>query len=334
MKQSIADRLTLFSDNSQAARTAFRWSGGGSQQGRLISLIYALEGKSLDPAAVRNAHDIIKDKTGMFSKFRGITSLCVAAKLSLNNDPQQLFTDTLAAHDRLRQAKFPNSDQLAIAAFLVASGTERHNFKKTADRAMQFSNGMKNRLRFLAGQDNSILAAMLGLSNMIPSVGIERIEQLYQQLKPELRRAGSNSVETLSQILALGGTSDEALDCLLSLNQTLRAQRIRLDKQFTLPALGTLSLLSVDATTLADDILEAQSYLRTQRGLRTLSGQELLLFTTAIISSVYIEECMDSADNAVLATASASIVNIIIAQQIMMMIIIMAAASSAAAASA
>ncbi|MCL2438312.1 MAG: DUF4003 domain-containing protein [Coriobacteriia bacterium] len=332
MKQSITDRLVLFSENSQIARSAFRWAGGGGQTGRLMALIYALEDRSIDAEAVKESCQLIRSNTKLFSKFRGITSLAISAKLSLDSDPKHLFANTLLAHDRLREAKFSNSDQLTIAAFLIATDTERHNFKKIADRAKTFHDGMKGRWWFLTGQDDSIFSVMLALSDITPPVGIERVEQLYQQLKPEFKRAGSSTVQALSQVLALGGKSDEALGCLLNLNKALRQQRIRLDKEYTLPVLGILSLLSVGETALIDDILAAQDYLKTQKGFRALSGQERLLFSTAIISSVYAEECLQKEDDAVLASATSSIINIIIAQQIAVMMAIMAASAAGAAA--
>ncbi|MCL2679968.1 MAG: DUF4003 domain-containing protein, partial [Coriobacteriia bacterium] len=208
-------------------------------------------------------------------------------------------------------------------------GTEKYNFKNIADRAKRFHDGLRGRLWFFAGHDDSIFSVMLGLSDIMPSMGVERIEQLNQQLRPQFKWTSKSNLQALSQVLALGGTSDEALCCLVKLNKALRAQKIRLDREYTLPALGILSLLSVDSDVLVADIKEARDFLRTQKGLRSVSAQELLLFATAIISSVYAKECTEQSDEKIAASTSASIINIIIAQQIMAMLVVMAAASVA-----
>ncbi|MCL2402764.1 MAG: DUF4003 domain-containing protein [Coriobacteriia bacterium] len=330
MNESIAKRLTLFVENSQSSTRDFAWTAW-PQIRHLMSLMYALEDRSIDSAAIKESSELMKANTGMFSIFRsgiGISSLCVAAKLSLQDSQERLFEDILTAYDRLRDAKFRASDQLALSAFLVATNTERHNFKKVADRAQVFHEGLRGRLWFLA-QDDAVFSSMLGLSDMIPSVGIERIEELHEQLKPEFRWRSRSTVQNLAQVLALGGKTDDALNCLFDLNKALRAEKMRLDKEYTLPALGTLSLLPVDNETLIRDLTEAQEYLKGQKGFRSLSIQERLLFAAAVISSVYAEECTQASSASAANSTTVGIVNIVIAQQIAIMISIMNASIAA-----
>ena len=330
MKEAIATRLTLFVENSQSSRRDFTWTVW-PQVRHLMALLYAIEDRPIDPIAIKESADLMKENTGVFSIFRstmGVTSLCVAAKLSLQNNQEQLSEDIVTAYNRLRDVKFRASDQLAVAAFLIATNIERHNFKKTAERARDFHEGLRGRLWFFA-QDDSIFSAMLGLSDTLPSVGIERIEELQQLLKPEFKRNSRSTIQTLAQVLALGEKSDDALGCLFDLNKALRSQKVRLDKEFTLPALGTLSLLPVDKATLINDLIEAQEYLKRQKGFRSLSTQERLLFAIAIISSVYTEECTQDSGDIATSTVTASTVNIIVSQQIAVIIAITVAAMAA-----
>jgi len=155
----------------------------------------------------------------------------------------------------------------------------------------------------------------------------KEIEQLFQRMKKEFW--SSNSVQALSQILVLGGKCEEAVQHILELRDTLRSKKIRLDKTYTLPALGVLALLPVGGDVIAQDIWEAQAFLRAQKGFGAFSvtSQELLLYAAAIISSSYAED-MDAGITA--ASISTSIASIIIAQQAAM---IAAFAASGAAAS-
>ena len=326
MRQSITDRLALFVNNSQAATREFRWwTGASGQCRRLMSLIYTLEDKPLDLDAVKESHKIVRSNTRWFSKFRGLNSFFLAAKLSLDDNPEQLFADTLEAYDRIREARLNNIVNLAVAAFLMASSTERHNFKNIANRAKKLQDGMKIRGWVLTGQDNSIFSTMIALTDMIPSVVVERVEQISEQLRPEFKGLANASVQALAQVLVLGEKSDEALNCIPKLNKALRNQGIRLDSELTLPMLGIFSLLSVDDAIFVSDILAAQDYLRQQRGFRSLPSQELLLLSVAIISSVYVEEMTEKVN----ASKAASVVNIIIAQQIVIMIVTIAAIATA-----
>ena len=100
---------------------------------------------------------------------------------------------------------------------------------------------------------------------------------------------------------------------------------------YTLPSLGVLALLPVTGDVIARDLIEAQAFLRAQKGFGafTVGSQELLLYSAAITSSSYAE----SMDNITTASVSTSIANIIIAQQAAMIAAFAASAAAAAAAS-
>jgi uncharacterized membrane protein len=137
----------------------------------------------------------------------------------------------------------------------------------------------------------------------------------------------------LSQILVLSGKCESALHHILSLRDVLRSHKIKMDKEYTLPALGVLSLLPISADIIARDILEAQAFLKAQKGFGVFSvtSQELLLYAAAFITTSYAE---DTDNNLMTASVSTSITSILIAQQIAILIAASASASAAAAAAA
>ena len=169
---------------------------------------------------------------------------------------------------------------------------------------------------------------MLGLSDIEVKSGVEKIENLYQRLKPHFW--AKNSVQTLAQILILSGECDKAVNRVLELREALKEQRLRLDKTYTLPAMGVLALLPVDIDIIVQDIIYAKSFLRAQIGFGSLymSTQELLLLISSIIAAEYAEEMNDGM---ITASLSTSIASIIIAQQTA---VIMAAVSAGAIAAA
>ena len=137
--------------------------------------------------------------------FKGSMSLCIAAMLSLreNDDPNQLLTDTMTVFDNMKALKFHASDYLTVAAYLIASNTDRQNYQRTVGRAREFYEGMKKQQWFYTGQDDYIYPAMLGLSDIDPVAGTQRIEQLYQRLKDSFG-SGGNSLQALCHCTACG----------------------------------------------------------------------------------------------------------------------------------
>lgn len=324
---NLNKKLDLFVNNTQSLRRKF--IGHGGQAKRLAALIYTLEGKQMNADAVNDSFDVIKQNTRVFSMFRGISYLAIATKLSLSGNHEAVFNDTLEISKKLKSAKFRSSDYLAVAAYLIAINTTSSNYDRVIDRSRAFYDGMKKNGWFRTGQDDYIFSIMLGLSDIEPEIGIGRIQELYEKLKSEFKWAGAASIQALCQMLTLGGKTDEALQHLLCIRNTLRSNKIKLDRAFTLPSLGALSLLEIDGEVLANDLLEAQRYLRKQKGFGSfsISNQELLLFSSAIMTSAYGDELKSG----VVAATSTSFINMIIAQQIAMMIAATTAATAAAA---
>jgi len=322
MKPELQAKLSLFAANAQAAKKEFFFRHHMTR--RLAALLYAQEGKPIDIEAIRQCHALIKSRTGVFSMFRGNLTLCVAALLSLSDHPKRLVDDMIDVYKMLKGVKMRASDYLAMAAYCIASGTDSKNFENAVQRTRAFYDGMRSNNWFLTGRDDYIFAAMLGLSDLDVGVATGRMREMYLRLKGDFWV--KNSVQALTQVLVLGGSSDEAVERVLALRDLFRTERLRLDRAYTLPLLGILALLPEDVGQLTDDLRAAQTFLRTQKGFSLCAKQERLMYAAAVVAS----SNMDGAKQGVLnATLSTSITNIIIAQQVAM-IAAMSAASHAA----
>lgn len=310
MEHKIQNKLALFAANTQAIKKEFPWQDSLTK--RLAALIYAQDTKPIDCESIRQCHDLIKQNTGAFSTFRGNMALCLAALLSLSPGPQRLFSETLKVYDLLKGVKFRASDYLVVAAYQIAAQSNSADYPKVVNRTRAFYDDMKARHSFYTGEDDYIYTAMLGLSDLNVTAGIEGIERLYSRLKGEFR--DKNSVQALSQVLVLGGSDDACMDRVLALRNAFKAEKIRLDKSFTLPVLGILALLPVEFDLIVRGIIEAQQALLAEKGFGPLSvtTQELLLFAATLVASGYGESI---GEGVLTATLSTSITNIIIAQQ-------------------
>jgi uncharacterized protein CbrC (UPF0167 family) len=322
MNNGDHNKFILFAENTQAVKKEFKWQDTLTK--RLAALLYAIENKPVDCEAIHESRTLIKKNTGVFSKFRGNMSLCVAAMLSLKDNRQEIFSDTLNVYDMMKKAKFRASDYLAVASYQIAAHAEHDKIQEAVNRTKEFYNGMKSNRWLHTGQDDYIFAAMLGLSDMDVKTSVDKIENLYQRLKPHFW--AKNSVQTLAQILILSGECDKAVNRVLELREALKEQRLRLDKTSTLPAMGVLALLPVNIDIIVQDIIYAKDFLRNQKGFGSLylSTQELLLLVSSIVAAEYAEEMNDGV---ITASLSTSIASIIIAQQTA---VIMAAVSAGA----
>lgn len=325
MKEQYSARLELFAHNAQRIKKEFVWQN--AMVNRLAALLYTAENKVADGGAIRESFELIKKNTGLFSSFRGTSAISIAALLSLSTDRQTQLAHTLAVYDMMKNTKFRASDYLVVAAYQIAANAAPDQFMHTVERAKAFYDGMKAHHRFLTGQDDYIYAAMLALSDIEIHSGVESMEKLYVALKPEFFLSG-NSVQALAQVLVLGDETSDTAARLLQLRDAFRSEGIRLDKEYTLPSLGVLSLLPRDGKTLVSDVSHTYEFMRTQKGFGnwSISKQELLLLSAALVAFKSVD---DIKSGLLTTTLSTSITNIVIAQQTA---IAAATAASAAAA--
>jgi len=328
MNQKLEERLTLFLENSQSMRKDFVWQDSLTK--RLAALIYACENKPIDNNAIRACHDLIKKSTGAFSSFRGNLAICIATLLSLSNDRDRQLADTLAVYEMMKASKFRASDYLTIAAYQIAANTDHLNYDRVVARTKAFYDGMKQNHRFHTGKDDYIFAAMLGLSDIDVETGVDRMEQLHRQLKHYF--SNGNSIQVLTQVLVLGGEPDSVITRLIRLKESMLERKIRMDREYTLSSLGILALLPSSVEASVNDISASYEFLRTQKGFGALSitKQELLLFSAAIVSSTHI----DGVESDILTSnLSTNIMNIIIAQQAAIAAVVATSAATSASSS-
>ncbi|MDN8591757.1 hypothetical protein B2I21_29875 [Chryseobacterium mucoviscidosis] len=321
MQEQHVARVELFVSNNQIIKKSFKWQN--VMMHRLAALLYAAENKQADGDTIRQSHELIKQNTNLFSVFRGNSAISIATMLSLTKEQETKLADTLLIYDLMKKNKFRTSDYLVIAAYQIAAHAKPDQFEHRVERTKTFYDHMKAQHRFLTGQDDYIFAAMLALSDLDVESGVTRMEHLYTELKPEF--SPGNSVQALTQVLVLGDDNPDAGARVLALNEAFRRRDIRMDKMYTLPSLGILSLLPADRDTLVAQVEETFELLRTQKGFGawSINKQELLLLSSSLVAVQYVEDLR----NGVLTTAiSTSITNIIIAQQAAMA----AAATSAA----
>ena len=324
MKQKLHEKLTLFASNSQEMKKEFKWRNSLTR--RLAALLYAFEDKPVDCNAIRECLDLIKSSAGIFSIFRGNMVLCVATMLSFKDNRKELFAQTKAVYEMMKDVKFCASDYLAVAAYEIAVNANPDNYEEIVSRARAFYKGMKAKGFFRTGEDDYIFTSMLGLSDIDVKEGTERIQHFYRKLKPDF--LSGNSVQMLAQILVLAGESDLAVHRLYDLRKELKNRKLRLDKTFTLSSLGIFALLSVDTNTIVQDIEDAETFLKTQIGFGSfrITKQERLLLAASIVASVYAE---NEKDGVLKASVSTNIASIIITQQAAMIAAVSASGSAA-----
>lgn len=321
------DLADLYHQNVLAIKQYSFWKNDMAK--RLAALLITAEGQQVDIAAIRAAEVAVKQKTGLFSSFRGATDMAIYALLALTADPESYLDRILSAHLQLRQAGYRSSDYLAVASCLVARTARQENLAEQCARAGNWLKAMKQQHRFLVGQDDYVYAVMLASAGLNPQNDLDRIEQNYRDLRYDFRPRGS--VYQLCQVLALSSRPDLYADRVRSLRDAFRAEGVKLDKANTLVLLGLLSFMEEPEPDIVERVQKICGYLRSLKGMGsfTVGRDELLLTSVTLVACSSLKGQRESLATGVVSSA---VTGIIIAQQAA--VIAATAGASAAASSA
>ncbi|WP_334104599.1 DUF4003 family protein [Muricomes intestini] len=323
MNELTRKRCEQLIDNRDKVKSVFAWDGG------LIQLccagIYSEKGKNVDVAELKRSKELLKEKVGIFSNFRGTACSPIASMLAVSGNPEGTLDKGLKVYELLKK-EFWSSSYLPLAAMVLARMAEPYQYKQIAVRTREIYNRMKAEHPFLTSGEDSALCALMALSEKTDDELIEDIESCYQILKGNFLTA--NSVQSLSHVLALyEGTAQEKCDRTMALFYKLKESGRKYGTEYELPTLGVLAMTGADLDEVVLEMAQIDDWLSGQKGFGlfgSVTRKQRLMYAGILAEKDYIE------DSTLQTAAVNGTIAVIIAQEAAMCAAI--AASSAAAA--
>lgn len=287
-----------------------------------------------DVAKIHEVKKYIKDKTGIFSSFRGMNALMTSLLVYLSEKQEAYFDESLEVFRALKEAGFAAGSYLPLAAMTIAqscSESDPSQHQKIA-RMQQFYKGFKSHHFWLTSQDDYVYAALLACTPNSVEPMIDQIETMYRDLSEGGIYKG-NGLQSLTHVLALGEQPlNIKVSKALSIYATLNQSGYRLN-QYHLAFIGVLCLITDQPQPLLEESIALEGWLKKQKGFGGLSVDKKTRFVIA--ASICIQEYVEASDFNKTAVLANSLQAIMIAEQIAITAAIIAAsaASSSAASS-
>jgi len=303
-------KTELFAENYQELKRNFRFEYGSMHY--LGALLYANEDRKVRVESITNAKDIIKRNTSFFSAFKDAAFFALAAMLSLEDTPEEIFKRTVNIYDDMKAAGFYSSPYLTLAAFSIGRNPSVDT-NALVKRTREFYNAMKQEHRFLTSTDDYGFAAMLAASDSEVESTIREMEACYRLLQNYFGKG--NALQSLTHILALGEETAE-IKCkrVVDIYEALSSKGCKPSKYSQLSALGILVLISKDVETITEEIKAVYDMLLEKKGFGkwSITRHDRVMYSAALVSNVYIADIVKSSLNVSLLSA---VTNIVIAQQ-------------------
>lgn len=290
MKDSIKKRCDLFAENRHAMGKGFVLEYGLIKVA--ASSAFTQIGREVDIDFVKECQKILKKQESYFSYFRGYNEIIVSSKMAVSGQPEKYLEDAVAAYEKLKEGKLLGSIYRAVAAMVICDTNRTNDSDAIVERTSQIMKGMSDKHPFLTTDEDTCFAVLLAMTEKSVDDILAELENSYQILKKKFHFV-DNNVYSLAQVLTtLGGTSEEKCEKAMNLYDAFKAAGATYGKGYELSMLGCLAGLEVDQEQLVQDIVEAEIYLRSQKGLGSLdmSKETRLMYASMITAAVYNEE--------------------------------------------
>ncbi|WP_214821802.1 MULTISPECIES: DUF4003 family protein [unclassified Exiguobacterium] len=207
---------------------------------RLMAIHYAIHDTPFEASRFSNARDTLKQKTKMFSKFRGSQNLVWLSFLDAKYEDIGTAIDEALRLDTLLDRKHFRFSSLR--PFLANQLINVEDPERRLDEATDLYQTFKQHHPWLTSEED-LLSSLVLVQAFDDVIDLnERIEQHYTLLKDRLPK--SNELQLVSHLLTFSDSSaEEAMSRLLAWKSHLDEIQISIRREH-LPALALLSIVA------------------------------------------------------------------------------------------
>lgn len=271
MNIELKSKCELLVSNRDAMHQAFRWNSESMMLAG-SSFFVGLNWKA-DTVKLKHCEKILKQKSGLFSSYQGNVKMPLLCKMAVSENPEQYFEDVDSIVKQIKSLKWIETDYKVLAAMTLRDHLDMADIPGSAEKMIALYQGMKENHPWITSGEDVPFAAILAVSGMDTDALMLEMENCYKELSKTFR--DKNAVQSLSHILAID-PADTQIKCRKAeaVFNILKENKHKYGTGFELTVLGTLSMLDLTAEQIADEIMEADDYLKSQKGFGTFAMKD------------------------------------------------------------
>ncbi len=235
----MTTRYTRYVETLDAIKQATKWSLTDDFR-RLMVIHYAIHDAPFDPSRFEQAQAALKQRTGMFSKFRGTNSLVWLSFLDAKYEDVAPAIDEALRLDQLLDRK--HFRYSTLRPFIASQLLNVDDPERRLDEATALYQTFKQHHPWLTSEEDLLSALVLVQAFDDHSTLNERIEAYYEALKVHMSR--SNELQLVSHLLTFSELDPtDAVTRFLDWRERLQRQKITVRNEH-LPPLALLTIVT------------------------------------------------------------------------------------------
>lgn len=321
MKKSLEKFCNKFIENRDIFKATFPFES--SYVFPVCAVNFAQKDMLANAETLRECQTLLKERTSSFSHLRGLSRLPIITAMAISEDPVKKLENISQIYEKLRE-RFSASQYLPLAAMVISDSKNNEDIAEICARSRKIYDMLRLCHPLITSSEDVVFATLLALSSLSEKDIEIATEKCHKELKETFH--SSNAVQSLSHVLALfAGTAREKASETVAMFKELKSKGYRYGTFYELTSLGLLAMQKRDDPDVAEQLIEVEKFLATQKGYKGIFGfaKTIRLMHASLIVSANWTENTDVVRH----TAIGSTVSIVIAQQAAMCAAI--AASSA-----
>lgn len=283
MKQSLQARCEAQIRNETAMRKAAKIEYEPVL--KLCAMMHVNAGREVDPERMKECTQILKNKAGIFSNFRGTLQRVVVAKMAITEDPDAYIDNVMDVYGQLKAGRKLPGEMFAMAATTIVDNCPAEKRAEVVEKTRDTYARVKEAHPFLTDESDLSLIALMIMAGKDPGQAAEEAEKLFRAMKEEYK-IGSDVAQSAAMVLALSDKpADRKLKDFFGLYDACREAKhaTARDKAMVIYAAFAAADFSLDETVAA--IGETDDWLKGQKGYGAfaLGSSERRLFAAATV---------------------------------------------------
>ena len=339
MIDAMKERCDLLVRNRAAILKKFTFQD--SLLGIAAGLVFAMADQDADVGKMSECRSILKKSTRPLSNLRAKPELLLLSKMALAADPEKYLDDVLDAYKKVCRGNLLENPYMALAAMLIVDLGRQADAGEIAAKAGELTKRLDRVHPILTSKEDTSYVMLLAATDRSVEDIVADIDSGYRYLK-KTRKLGANhnALFELCEVLAVSyGDMQDKCDKIARIVHALKTREADFGGEQEFSSLGALAELDLGAERIAEEILDAEAYMRAEKGWgdKEVDRKKRMMFSSLLLADVCGRDPASVADPVRSTPVLNNTIAIVVAKQMSLMIsvgssLLQAALSIAAAA--
>lgn len=265
MDEMLMERCNRQIKNERVLREAVAF--GSEESIKLGALLYTAINEEADVEKIEACQMILREKTGLFSTFRGALQTVILLKMSRAEDPEAYIDNVLNTYNRLtRNVAFPGLLSV-LAAVTIYEQHGDQDVDALVDQILDIYAEAKRIHPYLCDESDMAYIALMVLSGRADIAIEEEKEKIYILLKEKFHLPAEAAQSTaLVLITASEKTAEEKVDSFIRFYEALKETGHATAKNRYISIYGIFTDLNIPTEETTAAISEVDQFLKEQKG--------------------------------------------------------------------